>query len=731
MVAGTLVLGAAFALVASAPATEAVADSTIRYSDAVAATESGNATDLGAIEPRHLDEFASDMESVRSALGLPGMAAAVVAEGKLIWAEGFGFADIEGEIEVTPHTPFGLASVTKPIGATLVMQIAEEGLVDLDAPLADYGVSMPDSDGVTVRHLLNHTSEGTPGAVHDYNGDRYGYLGGVMEAATGKSFADLLGERFIIPLGMTDTAVNPLDSWSGVAVGGMEGLGLVLGWGDAVANFPDVYNRLAQPYQFDDQYNIVPGMYQLTHSPAAGGLSSVADLARFDIALDNGELLGEAAYREMLAPSVRTVQDRPDLTYALGWYVQDFDDLQLIWHTGRWQPSTSALYLKVPEFDLTFVVLANTDNLTVPFPGIGQGDLSKSLPMLTFLHHLVYPIQHGYSLPPIDWSADVEDLAAQLAGIEADPARTLLERELWSRRQALASSGQFDRAEDLAAVARVAFPGSPMRLDESVVSTVGKMPYVAPVTSARTLMTQTRVIIGWLAIAAISLVAMAVQLLRERDGSIWGAAVWLLATLLLGPIAVAAYFIDRRQEGVGRAAVCGGLFCIAGYAVGWVIALVVLRQGGEDPNPLLVLGSTILIPYFVGLVAVMAPILRKAGTGPLRRGSLASLITWGVGLAVFFPLTFFFDNRWLSTIPAPTSPYFGAMMSIMALVGLILLVPTNLLLRRRGFVIWVDQAHTRQDAPIALPTLRQSWRLVLGSVIVAITGIVIAVGSFA
>jgi len=635
-----------------------------------------------------LDRFSTDLESVRRDLGIPGLAAAVVAGGEIVWAEGFGFADIENQIEATPHTPFGLASATKPLAATLVMQLVEEGLVDLDALVADYDVDMPESDGVTVRHLLNHTSEGTPGAVHNYNGNRYGYLGGVMESVTGRPFADLLGERIAVPLALEDTAVNPLDSWSGAAVEGFEVFGRVLGWGDSVGHFPDVYDRLARPYQFDDQYDIVPGMYHLTHSPATGGLSSVTDLARFDIGLDGGELLGDAAYREMVTSSVPTVEGRSDFTYALGWYVQDLDGLQLIWHTGRWPPSTSALYLKVPEFDLTFIVLANTDNLTVPFPGIGSGDLSKSLPALTFIHHFVFPAQHGQALPSIDWSTGADELTIQLQGVSSDPARVMLERELWSRRQALASSGQFERADEFAAVARRVFPESPMRLDASVTNTVGKMPYIAPVTSARSLAAQTRVILGWFVIVAISLVAMAVQLLRVKDDSMWAAAMWLLATLLVGPIAVLAYFRSRHRNGAGEAAVCGALFLIAGYAFGWTIGIALLLSGGEESSPLLTLGSVVLLPYFVGLLAVTAPMLRRAGTGSLRRGAVAALLTWGVSLAVFLPLTSFADNRWLSTIPAPSSPYFGAMMSVVAFVALVILIPTNLLLRKRGFVVW-------------------------------------------
>ena len=84
----------------------------------------------------------------------------------------------------------------------------------------------------------------------------------------------------------------------------------------------------------------VPGMAEIYHCPAAGLLSSVTDLAAFDIALDRGLLLKPETQAQMFTPAYSTYQGRADLQYGLGWYVQDFDGLRLLWHTGRWPPST-------------------------------------------------------------------------------------------------------------------------------------------------------------------------------------------------------------------------------------------------------------------------------------------------------------------------------------------------------------------------------------------------------
>ncbi len=407
-------------------------------------------------------DFESDLETVRQILKIPGISAAVIRDQELLWASGFGYADLEKEITAAPDTPYGLASVTKPVAAVVIMQLVEEGLIDLDTPVSHYGVHMVE-DGVTVRHLMTHTSEGIPGLKHHYNGNRYGYLAGVIENVTGETFAEVLCERVLKPLEMTSTALNPINSWSGATLSSWSDIKMALGLGEDYRNFGEVYQRLAKPYQFDDAYNTIPGMYQIYHNTAAGLISSVVDLAKFDIALDSGRLLGNETMAKMFFPAVSTYKNRSDLHYGLGWYVQDFEGLRMLWHTGRWPPSTSALYLKIPEKGLTFIILANTDNLTVPFNSIGDGDVSKSTLVLTFFRHFIYPSQFGSDLPMIDWGDSEASLVRQLRGVTDETVKEYLERELWSFRQAYTSAGMSDQVDKLWRVNLSAFPGSTMR----------------------------------------------------------------------------------------------------------------------------------------------------------------------------------------------------------------------------------------------------------------------------
>ncbi|HET6443499.1 MAG TPA: serine hydrolase domain-containing protein [candidate division Zixibacteria bacterium] len=390
-------------------------------------------------ELTRFDKLEAELEQIREILKIPGMSAGVVKNQELVWAEGFGFADLANEVPATADTPYHLASVTKPIAAALIMQLVEEGDLDLERPVSDFGVELESEGVINSWHLLTHTSAGVPGSVHNYDGSRYGYLEEVVEGVTGSSFRDLLDERILSPLGMEDTAPN-----------------LILcpmGDDDEASNRREadylcVHEAMAKPYQLDLAYNVVDGEYQTIFSPAAGLISTVNDLARFDIALDQNELMKQETKEAMFEPLVSTYGDSDELKYGLGWYNQLFDGTNLVWHSGRWPPSISALYLKVPEEDLTFIVLANTPNLTTPFP-LGYGDVMYSALAVAFYKHIVFPQLYGSDAPEIDWEMDQEELAVFLDQIEDGHARSLLQRELLARRMALMSTGRFAEGYDM------------------------------------------------------------------------------------------------------------------------------------------------------------------------------------------------------------------------------------------------------------------------------------------
>src|ERR1044072_2461414 len=148
------------------------------------------------------------LENLRQELKIPALSAAIVKYQKVVWAKGFGYADVENKIPATEHTSYHLASLTKTFASTILMQLVQEGKINLDDPVSKYGIALESNGVIRVKHLFSHTSEGNPGERYSYNGNRFGELDKVVERATGKSFAELLIANILDPLDMKETAPN-------------------------------------------------------------------------------------------------------------------------------------------------------------------------------------------------------------------------------------------------------------------------------------------------------------------------------------------------------------------------------------------------------------------------------------------------------------------------------------------------------------------------------------------
>jgi CubicO group peptidase (beta-lactamase class C family) len=333
-----------------------------------------------------------EMELVRKDLGIPGMSVAVLQGQEVVFARGFGYADLENQIPATENTPYYIASCTKPFAAAVLMKLVEAGQLDLDREMADilkdasfefpfgtiYGYaafcealikmsndpSGPyapyaflfqdyhcDGERITVRHHLTHTSQGLPGQAYRYNGFLYGLLSRVAEAASGQSFADLLIENITAPFEMTSTIPNASDSRRQQILAG-----------------------LAKPYQMDDAGNVVLSEFAQDLNAGAGMISTVLDLAKFDVALDRNLIVSEASKEAMFTPAVSN--SGQSLPYGMGWFVQEHEGKRLIWHYGQ-QTAYSALILKVPQQELTLLILANSDGASASF-NLGEGNVLRS-----------------------------------------------------------------------------------------------------------------------------------------------------------------------------------------------------------------------------------------------------------------------------------------------------------------------------------------------------------------
>ncbi|MBV9928534.1 MAG: serine hydrolase [Acidobacteria bacterium] len=519
-------------------------------------------------EAARLAGLESALESLRQDLKIPALSAAVVKDQKVLWARGFGYADLEKQIPATEHTPYHLASLTKTFASTVVMRLVQEGKINLDDPVSKYGVNL-ESDGVIrVKHLLSHTSEGNPGEHYSYNGNRFGELDKVIAKAAGKSFGELLIEEILDPLGMSESAPNlaptlhtkspgagdpraeqevreaVADLLAGYNNGnveqierrlaaqrnGFQGEGGFLGdivdieelrgafksgvrlkfemrdlevaaYGDtalatgffggtvsrpngssrpdgpwrasfvwnrqdgvwklvhshlsppnaALANdrwrqrFDAVQKTLAQAYGLDDKFNPVRIKYPTYFGTAAGLMASVLDMAKYDIAIDQHRFLTKETQQLAFTPFTSTKGEA--LPYGLGWFTQDYRGTRLIWHYGYWT-GNSSLILKVPERNLTFIAMANTDNLSRP-TDLGAGDVLSSPVGLAFLKTFVFPDKFGAPAPEVNWQSAPAELKAQLSRLAQSPYADVYRKELQVRTRVMTSVGRRDDARRL------------------------------------------------------------------------------------------------------------------------------------------------------------------------------------------------------------------------------------------------------------------------------------------
>ena len=183
-------------------------------SPGASASAAPRATATATVAPELADRLTTALDAGLASVGAPGAQAAIVFEDGSIWAGASGTSTADEAM--TPGLLMPLASVTKVYTAALVLRLADYGVLSLDDRLARWVPDATNAGGVTIRQLLTHTSGVAsddsalppvcaPGTCYSYSNSGYGYLGHVVEAATGQSYAVSLRSRFLAPLGLEST----------------------------------------------------------------------------------------------------------------------------------------------------------------------------------------------------------------------------------------------------------------------------------------------------------------------------------------------------------------------------------------------------------------------------------------------------------------------------------------------------------------------------------------------
>jgi CubicO group peptidase (beta-lactamase class C family) len=312
-----------------------------------------------------LTDFETRIDNLRKQSNIPGMVAGIVRDGQVIWTRSYGYENVAQQKPVTNATIFHLASLTKTFASTIIMQLVSENKINLNAPVANYGINLVESDTVRVIHLLTHTSEGVPGSHYKYNGDRYALLSNVIQSATSKTFHQLAAERVMQILGLQNTAPRDMQL---AALDGFDTIRLK--------------QNIAQGYNSNGTQTV---NYPQGFSTAAGLISNIDDMMKYAAAFDGNLLLTEDQKAKVFSPMISN--DGKILPYGLGWFIQQREGITFNWHYGYWT-GMSSLVIRVPAKKLSFVLMANSDMLSAPYP-LGNGDIWVSPYAKEFLKSFV------------------------------------------------------------------------------------------------------------------------------------------------------------------------------------------------------------------------------------------------------------------------------------------------------------------------------------------------------
>ena len=309
------------------------------------------------------DLFERYLGALREQAGIPGLAAAIVQNGSVAWDEGFGFADISQSIRVVPTTPFPLHELTQTVAAALVLQqCIDSGRADLDDQLQRWSPGFNDRNA-TFRQVLSHN--GPTGYSFEDTTNRFAGLSGAIEECAGRPYPVAMVQEVLDRFRMENSVPGGDVDVNGTPIRQMFGT-------PKLTTYRSILQAKAVPYRVDNNRRATPSEYRVPFTNSLNGLvASVVDLARFDVALDAGDV----ATRRMLEN--QAWQRQLGSPMGLGWFVQTVNRRKVVWSFGKAAGAYSSLLIKLPEQRITLILLANSDGLTAPFP-LANGDIMVS-----------------------------------------------------------------------------------------------------------------------------------------------------------------------------------------------------------------------------------------------------------------------------------------------------------------------------------------------------------------
>lgn len=311
----------------------------------------------------------------------PGLAAAIAIDGKIVWSDAVGYAEIETKKPVTTTTRFRIGSVSKPLTAAGLVRLVERGQLDLDAPVQKYVPDFPVKPEGTIttrlaaghlagiRHYRGNETRlnrpfasirdglkifendpllSPPGTKFSYSTYGWSLVSAVMESASHRDFLEFMDAEVFKPLKMDHTRPDRAGATDGERTHFYK---------------KQADGKIVEAEPIDSSYKWAGG----------GFLSTAEDLARFGSALLEPGFLSEES-RKLLFTSQHTLDGKPTGN-GIGWFVrQDKEGRPFYYHTGGQQGATTSIYLR-PDKRLVVVLLCNLSEADVFGEGKELGEL--------------------------------------------------------------------------------------------------------------------------------------------------------------------------------------------------------------------------------------------------------------------------------------------------------------------------------------------------------------------
>jgi len=332
-------------------------------------------TDIAA----QIDLLSAWIEAQMAYSGLPGLSIGIIYDQEVVWARGFGYANVEARVTTTPQTIYRIASITKPFTSTAIMQLRDAGALQLDDPLTKhlpwFSIQQPATDAlpITIRHLLTHTSGLPREAAFPYWTDadafptfeqiratvphqdtvlptetRWAYsnlalalAGQVVEMVSGQAYASYIQQHILEPLGMRSTYVASPDP---------QHPQLATGYSRRLPHSP------RHPSPFTDCQGL---------TPAANMSSTVEDLARFAMLqfrtdpVGGAQILRGSTLREM--QRVHWLEPDWQAGWGLGFRIVRQHGKTYVGHGGSVRGYRTEVRL-CPNDKIAVIVLTNADD---------------------------------------------------------------------------------------------------------------------------------------------------------------------------------------------------------------------------------------------------------------------------------------------------------------------------------------------------------------------------------